>query len=80
MKKSQKMKKRNTTEIRVWMIRKGITYREIRDILGYADSRTVRTTVYGDENNKRVLRWFIENGCPKKYLALPEGMILKDAA
>ena len=68
------MKKRNTTEIRVWMIRKGIQHEEIRKELGYADSRTVRTTIYGEENNRRVLQWFLDKGCPEKYLALPDDM------
>ena len=70
--------KRNTKEIQVWMIRNGLRAEDIRKDLGYKSSRTVRSTIYGEEDNRRVLRYFLERGCPAHLLALPNDM--KEAA
>ena len=68
------MSKRNTVEIKVWMVRNGIRPEDIRRELGYRDSKVVRATLYGEESNRKVLRWLLDKGCPAEMLALPEQM------
>lgn len=67
------MKKRNGVEVKVWMVRKGIKLIDICEALGF-DKKTVWSTLYGHENNRKVLGWLVERGCPKKHLALPTDM------
>jgi len=64
--------KRNSVEIRVWLRRKGIKLVDVQRALDFGDHKTVWATIEGRENNRKVLAWLAENGCPKKYLALPE--------
>jgi len=68
--------KRNSTEIKVWLRRKGLRMVDIQKDLGYRDNKTVWATVEGRENNRRVLSWLQEKGCPEKHLDLPEAMRL----
>ncbi|MDO5674824.1 MAG: XRE family transcriptional regulator [bacterium] len=65
---------RNSIEIRVWMQRHQVRQVDIRRELGYADPKTVWATIEGRENNRRVLGWLLEKGCPAILLALPEDM------
>lgn len=66
--------KRNSVEIRVWMQRKGIRLVTIQRALDFKSHKTVLATIEGPENNRRVLGWLRDNGCPEKHLALPEDM------
>lgn len=68
------MMKRNSVEIRVWLKRNGFKLVTIQSALGYRDNKTVWATIEGVEHNRRVLAWLMENGCPKKYLALPDDL------
>ena len=65
---------RNSVEIRVWMRRQNIRQVDIRLALEFSDPKTVWATIEGRENNRRVLTWLQDNGCPIEYLALPEDM------
>ena len=65
---------RNSIEIRVWMQRHQVRQADIRRELGYTDPKTVWATIEGRENNRRVLGWLLDNGCPATLLALPEDM------
>lgn len=65
---------RNSVEIRVWMRRKKIKLVDVQRALGFTDLKTVWATIEGRENNRRVLSWFIDEGCPAQYLALPDDM------
>ena len=65
---------RNSIEIRVWMKRKSVRQVNIQNALGYTNNKTVWATIEGQENNRRVLSWLLENGCPPELLALPEDM------
>ncbi|MDR2551410.1 MAG: hypothetical protein LBD10_14555 [Desulfobulbus sp.] len=65
---------RNSIEIRVWMRRKGIRLVNIQRELEFRTHKTVRATIEGAENNRRVLAWLRDAGCPKKHLALPADM------
>lgn len=68
--------KRNSIEIRVWMQRNGFRLATIQKSLGFRDNKTVWATIEGRENNRRVLSWLHEKGCPEKHLALPEDLRL----
>lgn len=70
----KRMMKRNSVEIRVWLKRNGFKLATIQKDLGYRDNKTVWSTIEGQENNRKVLTWLMENGCPTKYLALPDDL------
>lgn len=65
---------RNSIEIRVWMQRRRLRQVDIQRGLGYTDPKTVWATIEGRENNRRVLSWLLERGCPAIFLDLPEDM------
>ncbi|MDH5525568.1 MAG: hypothetical protein OEY01_16495 [Desulfobulbaceae bacterium] len=69
---------RNSTEIEIWMIRKKITVGSIKAALDFANHGTVSNAIAGRNNNRKVLQYLIDKGCPAKYLDLPEDM--KEAA
>ena len=66
--------KRNSVEIWVWMRRYGIRMADIQRELGFRCHKTVWATINGQENNRRVLAWLMQKGCPHKHLALPDDM------
>jgi hypothetical protein len=68
---------RNTTEIRVWMMRNGHTVDSIRLALGHANHTPVSLTISGKNNVRTVLRHLLNLGCPEQYLDLPTDMIGK---
>lgn len=63
--------KRNTVEIRVWMVRNRIKYSEIMRSLGLSDMKQIRLTIKGDRNHRKTLEWLENKGCPRKFLAIP---------
>lgn len=68
-----KRKERNTREIWVWMIRTGMRPAKIARELGVGRS-LVTCTIHGRKNNRRVLGYLLEKGCPTEILDLPEDM------
>ena len=52
--------KRNTAEIKVWMLRNGHTIESIRKTLGYANNSPVSLTISGKRSTRRVLSWLRE--------------------
>ncbi|MEG6548902.1 XRE family transcriptional regulator [Desulfocurvibacter africanus] len=67
------MMKRNSVQIRSWMVRNGIKpSRLARDL--NVHHTLVSQTVSGTKNNRRVLRRLRDMGCPKKWLALPKDL------
>lgn len=65
---------RNSTEIKVWMLRNGLREHDIVQETG-EDQTYVNKTLLGTRNNRVVLRYLLEKGCPVKYLALPKDMM-----
>lgn len=63
--------KRNSIEIRVWMVRNHIQYAEIMRDLGLTDMKQIRLTVNGKRNHRKTLEWLKSKGCPENYLAIP---------
>ncbi len=69
---------RNSTEIRIWMLRNGLTIDSTRKALGYRNYTPVSLTIDGKKNLRKVLHYLKELGCPEQFLALPKDM-QKDA-
>ncbi len=65
---------RDKIEIKRWMLRKGVTVYGIRDALGYKTHGAVSNTLADRQDNRKVLGYLLEKGCPKKYLGLPKDM------
>lgn len=70
--------KRNTKAIKRWMLDNDITVTTIQNALNYSRHCVVSNTLCGRVDNRKVLIYLLEKGCPAKFLALPEGM--KEAA
>jgi len=65
--------KRNAKEIKIWLLRKGLTITGLAEMAGV--SRPVLShTIHGERNNRRALKALVAAGCPKRFLALPEDM------
>ncbi len=64
---------RNRNEIKVWILRKGFSITEIACSVGTGRTNASKT-IAGRRNNRAVLQWLLDNGCPAEYLALPEDM------
>lgn len=67
------MKKRNTTEIKVWMVRRKLRETDIVQAT-QVEQTYVNKTINGSRHNRAVLEFLRANGCPVKYLALPKDM------
>ena len=67
------MKKRNVQKIKIWLLKKKITQVDIIRELG-EEQTYVNKTINGLRNNRKVLAYLRENGCPVSYLALPKDM------
>ncbi|MFZ5775075.1 MAG: XRE family transcriptional regulator [Thermodesulfobacteriota bacterium] len=65
---------RNTLEIEIWMKRKKITVAQIQRALEFANHGVVGDTIAGRRNNRRVLQYLFNKGCPARYLGLPADM------
>ena len=64
---------RNGLEIKIWMMRKGITQPQIEREAEVVQSNVSRT-ISGERNCRAVLSYLLKKGCPRKYLALPKDM------
>lgn len=72
------MAKRNKVEIRRWMFGR-VRVKDIKKALKCHHS-LVSNTISGHEDNRRVLGYLLEKGCPAEWLALPADMQKKEAA
>jgi len=70
---------RQTYEIKAWLVRRGITQTEIARDAGVSPGLANRT-IYGQVNNRRVLRALVARGVPEEFLALPQDMQAQQAA
>lgn len=68
--------KRKSLQIRGWMVGKGLSVTALAKKIGISRPK-VSQTIYGWNNNRRVLAALVEAGCPKELLALPEDMKAK---
>ncbi len=67
------MMRRNYGEIKVWLLRNNIYIADVARAVGVERSCAGKT-IQGKRNNRAVLRWLYENGCPARLLALPHDM------
>lgn len=67
------MKKRNAIEIKVWLTRNKLRQSDVVQATG-EEQTYVNKTINGSRNNRVVLEYLLERGCPVKYLALPKDM------
>lgn len=56
------------------MLRNGLRESDIVQATG-EDQTYVNKTLMGTRNNRVVLRYLLEKGCPTKHLALPKDMM-----
>lgn len=66
---------RNSTEIRIWMLRNQLTVDSTRKALGYSNHTPVSLTIDGKKNLRKVLQYLKDQGCPEIYLGLPDDMV-----
>lgn len=59
-------------QARVWMLTNGIRSVDIQNALRMKSHNLVADTLAGRRNNRRVLRYLLEKGCPGEYLDLPK--------
>ena len=62
---------RDTAEIRSWMFRQGIKLVDIQRDLVMKSATQVSETINGSRNDRRVLTWLKDKGCPVQYLDIP---------
>lgn len=66
---------RNTLEIEIFMKRAELTVVQIQRALGFKNHGVVSDTINGGRQNRRVLQYLLNAGCPAKHLGLPKNMI-----
>ena len=74
MSKRAKTTRATRKQARVWMLTNDIRNVDIQNALEMKSHTQVANTLSGRENNRRVLQYLIERGCPVEYLDLPKGM------
>lgn len=65
---------RNRIEIEIWMKRKEVTVVSIQRALRFINHGTVSNTIAGRKNNRKVLQYLLNRGCPARFLDLPPDM------
>lgn len=61
-------------QARAWMVMEGLKPHDIQTALGQRSHAQVVETLQGVRNDRKVLNWLIERGCPVEYLQLPKSM------
>ena len=61
-------------QARVWMLERDIRSVDIQNALRLKSHSLVANTLAGRQNNRRVLGYLLEQGCPAEYLDLPTTM------
>ena len=59
-------------QARVWMLTHDIRSVDIQRALAMKNHNLVSHTLTGKRNNRRVLQYLVERGCPVEYLDIPE--------
>lgn len=69
-----KRKRIDRRQARAWMVLEGLRPIDIQRELGYRYHTQVVETLLGSRDNRRVLAWLRDHGCPAEYLELPDDM------
>ena len=72
-------RRRQSLEIRIWMLRKRLMVKVLAAKVGVHQAM-VSQCIHGYNNNRRVLRGLLAAGCPGEFLALPDDMKAQEAA
>ncbi|BDD85968.1 hypothetical protein [Desulfofustis limnaeus] len=68
------MNRRDRTEARAWMVMNKIKPVDIQQALELKYLTQVSETLLGKRNDRRVLQFLLDSGCPEHYLDLPQKM------
>lgn len=71
---SSRKERRDRTEVRIWMLRKKLKGVDIQKALNLKYYTQVVETLQGDRDDRKVLKWLEDNGCPTEFLHLPIDM------
>lgn len=71
---SDRKKRRDRTEVRIWMLRKKMKGVDIQKALNLKYYTQVVETLQGTRDDRKVLSWLMDKGCPTEYLKLPVDM------
>ena len=61
-------------QVRSWMVMNGLRPLDIQKALCFRYHTQVVETILGDRDDRRVLAWLRDHGCPVEYLKLPTDM------
>lgn len=67
-------KKKNRRRALAWLVERGVRQKEIQLELHNRSNAQVNETLQGTRNDRRVLQYLLDLGCPEEYLDLPKGM------
>jgi hypothetical protein len=67
--------KSDRRQARAWMVMRSLRPLDIQKALGHRYHTQVVETLAGDRDDRRVLTWLRDNGCPDEYLNLPTDMM-----
>lgn len=70
----KKNAKKTRLDAQAWMLKNGLRQTDIKVSLGHKSINQVHGTLQGDRNDRRVLQFLLDNGCPSEYLNLPSDM------
>jgi len=59
---------------RSWMVMNGLRPLNIQKAIGFRYHTQVVETLLGDRDDRKVLAWLRDHGCPVEYLKLPPDM------
>lgn len=68
---SKKQVKKDRKQAKAWMVLNSIRLVDVQQALGLKYQTQVGETLAGIRDDKRVLSYLIDHGCPEKYLELP---------
>lgn len=78
-KKKKKRERSDRREARAWMVMQELKPLDIQKAIGLRYHTQVVETLLGDRDDRRVLAWLRDHGCPVAYLKLPKDMQEKNA-
>lgn len=70
----KKTAKKPRLDAQAWMVRNGLRQTDIKVSLGHKSINQVHGTLQGDRNDRRVLQYLLDKGCPPNFLDLPADM------
>ena len=71
---TRKRVRKNRRRALAWLVERGIRQASIQRELRQKSIAQVNETLQGARNDRKVLRYLLDLGCPEKYLDLPADM------